>query len=47
LRNSFQAGRWFSDASVYQGSGTVPNACAGGQVRLNQGGSFSTFITLN
>ena len=35
------------DPSVYQGSGTVPNLCAGGQVRLNQGGSFSAFITLN
>jgi hypothetical protein len=36
-----------ADPSVYQASGTVPNLCAGGQVRLNQGGSFSAFITLN
>jgi len=35
------------DPSVYQGTGTIPNACGGGQVRLNQGGSFSAYITLN
>jgi hypothetical protein len=26
---------------VYQGSTTVPDACDGGQVRFNQGGTFS------
>jgi len=36
-----------NDPSVYQGTGTVPNVCACGQVRRNQGGSFSAVITLN
>jgi hypothetical protein len=35
------------DPLVYQGTGMVPNLCGGGQVRLNQGGSFSAYITLN
>lgn len=29
---------------VYQGSTTVPNACAGGQVRLNLGGTFTASV---
>ena len=32
---------------VYQGSGTVPDACSGGVVRFNQGGTFSAAIVLN
>lgn len=30
---------------VYQGSATVPNACNGGLVRLNQGGTFSAGLS--
>lgn len=30
---------------VYQGHRTVPNLCSGGQLRLNQGGTFSAVIT--
>ena len=40
---------WFpsgdqSSASVYQGSLSVPNLCSGGQVSLQQGGTFTTGI---
>jgi hypothetical protein len=32
------------DALVYQGSVVVPDVCGGGQVRLDQGGTFSASI---
>jgi Right handed beta helix region len=31
-------------ALVYQGSGTVPDACSGGKVRLDKGGTFSASV---
>jgi hypothetical protein len=33
-----------SSPLVYQGSTTVPNICSGGQVRFDQGGTFSAII---
>lgn len=30
---------------VYQGSITVPDLCGGGQLRLNQGGTFSAAVS--
>jgi hypothetical protein len=30
---------------VYQGSVSVPDVCAGGQVRLDKGGTFTASIT--
>jgi len=32
---------------VYQDSAVIPNACSGGTVRLDKGGTFSTTITTN
>jgi hypothetical protein len=31
---------------TYQGSAPIPNACAGGKVRLDKGGTFSAVIRL-
>jgi len=45
--NSWNPSSNKSDPLTYQGSGPVPDLCAGGQLKLNQGGSFSAFITLN
>ena len=45
--NSWNPSSNKNDPATYQGTGTVPDLCGGGQVKLNQGGSFSAFITLN
>ncbi len=36
-----------SDPLVYQGSIAAPNLCAGGKLRLDQGGTFSAFMTIH
>jgi hypothetical protein len=38
-------GNWNPNGSPYQGSTSVPNICAGGKVRFDQGGTFSAGVS--
>ena len=40
------AGSWSgTQPAVYQGSIAVPDLCGGGQLRLNQGGTFTANVS--